>query len=46
MFVIGFGKAVGGMCRTVQSIVGDHVVKGALSVPCGLFDDFSLQNKQ
>jgi len=46
VIIVGFGKAVGGMCRAVQNILGEHIVAGALSVPAGLFKEFLSQSKQ
>lgn len=35
VYVVGFGKAVSGMACAVERILGDHIVKGIISVPCG-----------
>ncbi|XP_072025758.1 glycerate kinase-like [Amphiura filiformis] len=34
--VVGFGKAVIGMVKAIDDILGDHVINGVASVPCGL----------
>ena len=34
--VIAFGKAVLGMCKAVQLLLGDHIVSGVASIPVGL----------
>nr|KAG5697070.1 hypothetical protein BaRGS_001986 [Batillaria attramentaria] len=43
VYVVGFGKAVMGMARAVEQILGDHIVSGILSVPRGQTE--SLQQK-
>ncbi|KAK8785336.1 hypothetical protein V5799_008297 [Amblyomma americanum] len=34
-YLVGFGKAVGGMAHTMQKLLGDHLVRGIISVPDG-----------
>lgn len=46
VYIIGFGKAVCGMCRAVQQLAGDHVVSGVLSIPTGLVNDLKLHGKR
>jgi len=36
VYVAAFGKAVLGMIRAVEDIVGDHIVRGVASVPFGI----------
>ncbi|KAL8595219.1 hypothetical protein ACOMHN_043372 [Nucella lapillus] len=35
VYVVGFGKAVLGMARATEDILGEHVVSGILSIPRG-----------
>ncbi|KTF72870.1 hypothetical protein cypCar_00035380 [Cyprinus carpio] len=35
LYLVGFGKAVLGMAAEVERIVGDHLIKGVISVPHG-----------
>ena len=44
MYVAAFGKAVLGMIRAVEDIVGDHIVRGVASVPFGIQE--TLLNNQ
>ncbi|BFZ08130.1 hypothetical protein BsWGS_11169 [Bradybaena similaris] len=46
IYVIGFGKAVIGMARAVDDCVGQHVVKGVISVPVGIQQMFNDEGKQ
>lgn len=36
LHLVGFGKAVLGMAAEAERIVGDHLVKGVISVPHGI----------
>ena len=36
VYVVGFGKAVLGMARATEDILGEHVVSGILIIPRGL----------
>ncbi|XP_042614656.1 glycerate kinase-like isoform X1 [Cyprinus carpio] len=36
LYLVGFGKAVLGMAAEVERIVGDHLIKGVISVPHGI----------
>ncbi|XP_034724705.1 glycerate kinase [Etheostoma cragini] len=36
LYLVGFGKAVLGMAAEAERIVGDHLVKGVISVPHGI----------
>ncbi|XP_072136882.1 glycerate kinase [Mobula birostris] len=42
----GFGKAVMGMAAAVEQILGDHLVKGVISVPLGIQNDLQLTGKE
>ena len=35
LILIGFGKAVAGMAEEIHKLVGQHIVKGVLSLPLG-----------
>ncbi|KAL4226896.1 hypothetical protein ACF0H5_014874 [Mactra antiquata] len=45
VYVVGFGKAVSGMARTVEDILGDHLVKGIISIPHGSQELFKSIHK-
>lgn len=34
-YLVGFGKAVGGMANVMQTLLGEHLVEGVISVPQG-----------
>ncbi|XP_038627087.1 glycerate kinase [Tachyglossus aculeatus] len=36
LYLVGFGKAVLGMAATVESLLGEHLVQGVISVPRGI----------
>lgn len=36
LYLVGFGKAVLGMAAEAERIVGDHLIKGMVSVPHGI----------
>ncbi|XP_067134351.1 glycerate kinase [Centruroides vittatus] len=36
VYLVGFGKAVSGMARAIEDILGHHLVKGVISVPIGI----------
>ncbi|CAM4627431.1 unnamed protein product [Leuciscus chuanchicus] len=36
LYLVGFGKAVLGMAAEAERIVGDHLIKGVVSVPLGI----------
>jgi glycerate kinase len=38
VYVVAFGKAVLGMTKAVEDILGQNIVRGVASVPCGLQD--------
>lgn len=35
VYLVGFGKAVGGMAHVMQRLLGDHLVRGIINVPQG-----------
>lgn len=35
VFVVGFGKAVLGMARVMDEVLGDHIIRGIVSIPTG-----------
>lgn len=35
VYLVGFGKAVGGMAHVMQKLLGDHLLRGIISVPQG-----------
>ncbi|XP_071082345.1 glycerate kinase-like [Haliotis cracherodii] len=45
VFVVGFGKAVSGMARVVEEMLGDHIVKGIISIPIGATEQLKKLNK-
>ena len=38
--LIAAGKAVGGMVRAVQDLIGDHILSGVVSLPIGYRNTF------
>ncbi|NWQ64251.1 GLCTK kinase, partial [Neopipo cinnamomea] len=36
LYVVGFGKAVLGMAAAAEEILGDHLIRGIISVPLGI----------
>lgn len=46
VFVVGFGKAVSGMARAVEDLVGEHIVRGVISIPYGTGIQFSSVGKE
>ena len=42
--LIAAGKAVGGMVRAVQDLIGDHIIKGVVSLPLGYRDTFKTRD--
>ena len=38
--LIAAGKAVGGMVRAVQDLIGGHIMRGVVSLPIGYRDTF------
>lgn len=44
VYVVAFGKAVLGMARAVEDILGPkNIVKGVASIPCGLQDAIKVR---
>ena len=41
MYVAAFGKAVLGMIRAVEDLLGEHIVRGVASVPHGIRETLS-----
>ena len=46
VFVVGFGKAVLGMARVLEDLLGQHIIKGILSIPAGARADFEKAGKK
>ncbi|KAM9813623.1 glycerate kinase [Neosynchiropus ocellatus] len=46
LHVVGFGKAVLGMAKEAERIIGDHLVKGVISVPHGIQQTLKQHGKQ
>ncbi|EDO37891.1 predicted protein, partial [Nematostella vectensis] len=38
VYVVAFGKAVLGMARAVEDVLGHNIIRGVASIPCGLQD--------
>uniref|UniRef100_A0A8D0HJ44 MOFRL-associated domain-containing protein n=1 Tax=Sphenodon punctatus TaxID=8508 RepID=A0A8D0HJ44_SPHPU len=36
LYLVGFGKAVLGMAAAVEDILGDHLIRGVISIPLGI----------
>ncbi|XP_067683249.1 glycerate kinase-like isoform X1 [Haliotis asinina] len=45
VFVVGFGKAVSGMARVMEDMLGDHIVRGIISIPAGATEQLQKLNK-
>lgn len=45
VFVVGFGKAVSGMAKTLEDLVGQHIVRGVISIPFGSQKLFKAHGK-
>ena len=45
VYIVAFGKAVIGMVKTAEDILGDHVVKGVASIPYGIQSAFKTLGK-
>lgn len=46
LHLVGFGKAVLGMAAEAERIVGDHLVKGVISVPHGIQQTLQQHGKE
>lgn len=46
LHLVGFGKAVLGMAAEAERIVGDHLVKGVISVPHGIRQTLQQHGKE
>lgn len=46
LYVVGFGKAVLGMAAEAERIVGDHLIKGVVSVPHGIQNTLRSHGKE
>ncbi|XP_059415344.1 glycerate kinase-like [Carassius carassius] len=46
LYLVGFGKAVLGMAAEVERIVGDHLIKGVVSVPHGIQKTLHIHGKE
>ncbi|XP_005092005.1 glycerate kinase [Aplysia californica] len=46
VFVVGMGKAVLGMAKAVEDVLGDHIVTGIISIPRGLQEEMIHTNNR
>lgn len=46
LHLVGFGKAVLGMAAEAERIVGDHLMTGIISVPCGIQQSLRQHGKE
>lgn len=46
LHLVGFGKAVLGMAAEAERILGDHIVKGIISVPNGIQQTLRQHGKE
>ena len=46
VYVAAFGKAVIGMIRAADDILGDHLIKGCANVPVGIQEAFRKASKR
>ena len=45
VYVVAFGKAVIGMVRAAEDVLGDHIAEGIASVPVGIQEDLRRLGK-
>lgn len=45
VFIAGFGKAVSGMAKSLEDMIGQHVVRGVISIPHGSRELFKTHGK-
>ena len=46
VYVVGFGKAVSGMARALDDLIGQHIVSGVISIPKGSQSVFKSIGKE
>lgn len=46
VYVVGVGKAVTGMCRAVEDLLGDEIVKALAVIPDGTIRLLEERNKR
>lgn len=46
VYVVGFGKAVSGMARALDDLIGNHIVQGVISIPHGSQNVFRSIGKE
>ncbi|XP_032555142.1 glycerate kinase [Chiroxiphia lanceolata] len=46
LYLVGFGKAVLGMAAAAEEILGDHLVRGVISVPLGIQESLQRAGMQ
>ncbi|NXL31524.1 GLCTK kinase, partial [Glaucidium brasilianum] len=46
LYLVGFGKAVLGMAAAAEEILGDHLVRGVISVPLGIQENLQRAGMQ
>ncbi|NXS65829.1 GLCTK kinase, partial [Pandion haliaetus] len=46
LYLVGFGKAVLGMAAAAEEVLGDHLVRGIISVPLGIQDSLQQAGMQ
>ena len=46
VYVVGMGKAVLGMAKAVEDLLGDHLVTGIISIPKGMGEEMQKTNNR